>query len=269
MKDLAVILSLYKNDKLDIVKQAIESLLSQTYQNFDLYIKYDGYVDSAIDDYLCNRGDDRIIISKRNVNLGIAHSMNELLQQILPMGYSFIARMDADDISMPERFEYQIAYLKSNTVCDCLGTWAIEIDYKGQEFFRKKMPLTHAECLSFFKKRDCMIHPSVMYRRTFFEKAGLYAEDTYFGEDTMMWAKGFASGCSFANLSQYLLKYRLDENFFQRRRGWKHAKSILTLRLKVNRMLGFGIKENFWALLYAFVKIMPTFVLNVLYKTLR
>lgn len=269
MKELAVILSLYKNDKLDIVKQSIESLLSQTYHEFDLYIKYDGYVDSSIDNYLCNRGDNRIIISKRNENLGLAYSLNELLQQVLPVGYTFIARMDSDDISMSKRFECQMAYFKENPSCDCLGTWAIEIDNKGQEFFKKRMPLTHTECLKLFRKRDCMIHPSVMYRRTFFKKAGFYADDTYFGEDTMMWAKGFASGCHFANLPQYLLKFRLDENFFQRRRGWKHAKSIFKLRVKVNRMLGFGIKEDFWAILYAAVKIMPTPVLNVLYKTLR
>ena len=66
------------------------------------------------------------------------------------------------------------------------------------------MPITHEECLELFKKRDCMIHPTVMFRRSYFEKAGLYPEDTYFGEDTMMWAKGFKSGCKFANVPEYL-----------------------------------------------------------------
>lgn len=64
-----------------------------------------------------------------------------------------------------------------------------------------------------------MIHPTVMFRRSYFEKAGLYPEDTYFGEDTMMWAKGFKSGCKFANVPEYLFKFRLDSNFFERRRG--------------------------------------------------
>lgn len=59
-----------------------------------------------------------------------------------------------------------------------------------------------------------MIHPTVMFRRSYFEKAGLYPENTYFGEDTMMWAKGFKAGCQFANLPEYLLKFRLDPNFF-------------------------------------------------------
>lgn len=59
-----------------------------------------------------------------------------------------------------------------------------------------------------------MIHPTVMFRRSYFEKAGLYPEDTYFGEDTKMWAKGFKAECKFANLPEYLLKFRLDSDFF-------------------------------------------------------
>lgn len=131
------------------------------------------------------------------------------------------------------------------------------------------MPITHEECLELFKKRDCMIHPTVMFRRSYFEKAGLYPEDTYFGEDTMMWAKGFKSGCKFANVPEYLFKFRLDSNFFERRRGWKHAKSIYTLRHRVNRMLGFGWKEDCYALLYAMVKLMPKSILDIIYKTVR
>ena len=177
--------------------------------------------------------------------------------------------MDADDISMPERFVKQIAFMNSHPDIDCLGTWAIEIDDDGKEYFRKKMPITHEECLELFKKRDCMIHPTVMFRRSYFEKAGLYPEDTYFGEDTMMWAKGFKSGCKFANVPEYLFKFRLDSNFFERRRGWKPAKSIYTLRHRVNRMLGFGWKEDCYALLYAMAKLMPKSILDIIYKTVR
>ena len=132
----------------------------------------------------------------------------------LPKNYDYIARMDADDISLSGRFKKQIAYMETHPDVDCLGTWAIEIGNGGNEYFKKQMPVTNEECLEFFKIRDCMIHPTVMFRRSYFEKAGLYPENTYFGEDTMMWAKGFKAGCQFANLPEYLLKFRLDPNFF-------------------------------------------------------
>ena len=90
-----------------------------------------------------------------------------------------------------------------------------------------------------------------------------------FGEDTMMWANGFKSGCQFANLPEYLLKFRLDENFFNRRRGIRHAISIYILRKKVNRLLGFGIKEDICACLYALAKMMPACILKIIYKMVR
>ena len=262
-------MSLYKNDRLEFVKLAVESILSQTYYDFDYYIQFDGTIDANVEAYLRGLNDERIKIRARSENKGLAYSLNELLQIVMPKGYEYIARMDADDISMPDRFEKQLAYLQSNPEVECLGAWAIEINSKGEEYYRKQMPETHEACNYMFRKRDCMIHPTVMYRRSYIEKAGLYALDTYFGEDTMMWAQGFKAGCVFANVPEYLLQFRLDDNFFERRRGWKHAKSIFMLRHRVNKMLHYGIMADFWAFAYAAAKMMPKFILNIIYKTVR
>lgn len=266
---LAVIMSLYKNDKLEFVKLAVESILGQTYNNFDYYIQFDGTIDVNVETYLNGLKDERIKINTRKENRGLAYSLNELLQLVMPLGYEYIARMDADDISMPNRFEAQLAYLHTHPEVECLGTWAIEINSKGEEYYRKQMPETHKECYNMFRKRDCMIHPTVMYRRSYIEKAGIYALDTYFGEDTMMWAQGFKAGCVFANVPEFLLQFRLDDNFFERRRGWKHAKGIFTLRHRVNKMLNYGVVADFWACAYAAAKMMPKFILNIIYKTAR
>lgn len=266
---IAVIMSLYKNDMLNSVKLSVESILKQTYKNFDFYILYDGFIKVEVDEYLSSLTDGRIKIQKRTENKGLAQSLNDLLTIVIPIGYEYIARMDADDMSILNRFQKQLEYFVTHPEVECLGTWAIEINSKGKEYFRKQMSVTHEECLQMFRKRDCMIHPTVMFRRSYFEKAGLYPEDTYFGEDTMMWAQGFKNGCHFANLPEYLLKFRLDDNFFQRRRGWKHAKSIFFLRRRVNKMLGFSLKEDCYALLYAIAKMMPTSILNIIYQKAR
>ena len=269
MRNLAVIMSLYANDRPEFVREAVESILNQSYDRFDFYLIYDGPVKKEVDEYVGSLPDDRLHVVKRDRNLGLACSLNELLQLVLPKGYSYIARMDADDVSLPERFAKQVAYLDEHPETECLGTWAVEMDAAGNDHFHKRMPATHDACFELFRKRDCMIHPTVMFRRTYFDKAGLYPEDTYFGEDMMMWAAGFKNGCRFANVPEFLFRFRLDENFFKRRRGWKHARSILTLRRRVKRMLGFGWKEDVWALLYAAAKLMPSRVLNIIYKTCR
>lgn len=268
-KKLAVIMSLYKNDVIQYVKLAVESILGQTYKDFDFYIQYDGPIRSEVDEYLSGLNDERVKIQRRTENKGLAQSLNDLLTVVMPLGYKYIARMDADDISLPNRFERQILYFEAHPGLECLGTWAIEITSNGDEYFRKQMPETHDECREMFKKRDCMIHPTVMFRRSYIEKAGLYSLDTYFGEDTMMWAQGFKAGCRFANVPEYLFKFRLDDHFFDRRRGWKHAKGIFTLRHCVNKMLDYGFMADFWALAYAGAKMMPKFILNIIYKTAR
>ena len=266
---VAVIMSLYKSDELKFVKLAIESVLSQTFRDFDYYIQYDGFVQKNVDDYLSSIKDDRVHISRRVENKGLAYSLNELLAVVMPMQYDFIARMDADDISMPERFEKQIAFMDTHPETECLGTWAIEIKSDGSEYYRKQMPETHEGCWNQFMIRDCLIHPTVMFRRSYIEKAGVYSLDTYFGEDTMMWAQGFSAGCKFANVPEYLFKFRLNDDFFNRRRGWKHAKGILTLRWKVNKMLHYPLKAYLYAIAYAGAKMMPKGILNLIYKSAR
>ena len=266
---LAVIMSLYKSDIINYVRIAVGSILSQCFSDFDFYIQFDGPVDSDIEKYLSNLNDERIHIYKRDVNKGLAQSLNDLLSIVIPLDYEYIARMDADDISMPERLEKQISYMEKHPECDALGTWAIEIESDGSEFFKKQMPVTHDECRKLFMIRDCLIHPSVLFRRSYFEKAGEYSLNTYFGEDTMMWAQGFAAGCKFANIPEYLFKFRLNDDFFNRRRGWKHAKGILTLRWKVNKMLHYPVKAYLYAIAYAGAKMMPTNVLNMIYKKAR
>ena len=269
MNRLAVIMSLYKSDVLQYVSLAVESILHQTYASFDFYIQYDGYVQKDVDDYLSGLDDKRITIFRRDENRGLAYSLNELLAIVMPKGYEYIARMDADDISLPERFEKQLMFLDNHPETDCLGTCAIEINSDGSEFYKKQMPATHDECRKLFMVRDCVIHPSVMFRRSYIEKAGMYSLDTYFAEDTMLWANGFLHDCRFANLPDYLFKFRLNEDFFNRRRGWKHAKGILLLRWKVNRMLHYPLIAYVYAIGYAIAKLMPTTILNLIYKKMR
>lgn len=269
MRRVVVIMSLYKSDVLNFVELAVDSILSQTYPDFDFYIQFDGSVSKDIDDYLSNIQDERICVFRRDENKGLAYSLNELLNRVMPKEYDYIARMDADDISQPERFEKQIAFMEAHPEIDCLGSWAIEINADGSEYYRKQMPETHEGCWKQFMIRDCMIHPTVMFRRSYIEKAGLYSLNTYFGEDTMMWAQGFANGCKFANLPEFLFKFRLNDEFFCRRRGWKHAKGILTLRWKVNKMLHYPLKAYLYAIAYAGAKMMPTKILNMIYRKAR
>ena len=269
MSRLAVIMSLYKNDDFHYVNKAVTSIINQSFTDFDFYIQYDGFVKEEIDSFLSDIKDSRIHVHRRTVNMGLAHSLNELLKIVMSGEYEYIARMDADDMSLDGRFEKQVIYLDDNPDIDCVGTWAIEIKADETEFFRKQMPITHEECRKFYMKRNPMIHPTVMFRRSFFEKAGIYPEDTFQEEDSMLWANGFFNGCKFANIPEYLYKFRIDEKFFNRRKGIRYAKETFIIRHKIRKMLGFPVVVDFYAFLFAVSKMMPGPVLNLLYKFAR
>lgn len=265
---LTVIFSLYfKNDPI-FLKESLDSVLNQTRPADEIIIVENGpltdEIYSVVENFTEKANNVRIIKFKENHVF--AHALNAAIREC---NSDFIARMDTDDISLNERFEKQLVFFKNNPEIDCLGTWAYEIKSNGELYYEKKMPVSHQECYELFMKRDCMIHPTVMFRKSYFEKAGLYPEDTYFGEDTVMWAQGFANGCRFANLPEFVFKFRLDEDFFNRRRGWKLAKSILQLRWRVNRMLHYPFVAYMYAFGYAFAKMMPKFILNCLYKKVR
>lgn len=271
-KHIAVIMSMYKNDVIDYVKLAVESILNQTYKELDFFIQYDGPIRMEVDEYLSGLKDERVKIQRRAENKGLAQSLNDLLGIVMPMGYEYIARMDADDISEPNRFEKQIAYLQQHPDVDCVGGAINEIDEKGNN--RGKVtsyPCEPEETRSFFCKRNPVAHPTVMMRRSLIEKAGgCYPMDFMRNEDTMLWYKAYMGGAKIANLPDVVLNFRMtDAMFTQRRNGKVFAKSQLEMRKIINKDLGYGIMAMVYAYAMYLLMISPSWMLKFAYKILR
>lgn len=265
---LSVIISIYVKNSPNYLKDSLNSILNQRRPADEFILVENGPLTddiyTIIEEFVEKAVNVRIIKFKENHVF--AYALNAAIRE--SQG-DFIARMDSDDISLEDRFEKQLDYMEKHPEIDCLGSWAYEIKSNGDLYYEKRMPSSHQDCYELFKKRDCMIHPTVMFRRSYFKKAGLYPEDTYFGEDTVMWAQGFANGCRFSNLPEFVFKFRLDDDFFNRRRGWKLAKSILQLRWRVNKMLHYPLLAYLYAIVYAAVKMLPKPLLNIMYQFAR
>ena len=269
---IAVIMSLYKNDRLEYVKLAVESILGQSYHDFDFYIQYDGPIRPEVDGYLSALADERVKIQRRAENKGLAQSLNDLLAVVMPQGYEYIARMDADDISLPERFEKQLEYFKEHPEVDMVGGAINEIDVNGENRGKvTKYPCCPKECRAFFAKRNPVAHPTVMFHRSFFEKAGWeYPADFMRNEDTRLWHEGYKHGCVIANLPDVLLHFRMtDAMFTQRRNGKEFAKSQLELRKIINKDLKFGVMADVYAYAMYLLMISPSWLLKFAYRVLR
>ena len=104
MKNIAVIMAVYSGDDFEYLKDSLHSLYNQTYKNFDIFIQCDGLLESNVSMFLnFEHSSKRVFfLQKRRVNKGLAYSLNELLMVVLTMDYEYIARMDADDISLPK-----------------------------------------------------------------------------------------------------------------------------------------------------------------------
>ncbi len=246
MIDLAVIMSVYQNDKLVFLKESVQSILEQTFFEFHYYIIFDGPVSADIDVYISSLEDNRIKLFRLEKNGGLAGALNYLLEIVLKdPGYKFIGRMDADDISMPARFEKQRNFLLANPDISCVGCWYEEIDEEGKNNSYRRLPVGHEALRRLYFTRTPFAHPSVIYRRQLIEKSGFYPTDTVLMEDNVLWAKALSQGLRFANIPEYLLKFRKDERFYTRRSGLKYGWNFILTRFKINKLLKFPFYSYF------------------------
>ena len=142
---VAVIMSIYKNDKLIYVAQCVDSLLKQTFKDFHVYVQYDGVVESGIEHFFMELNDSRFHVYGRDENYGLAYSLNELLTIVLSKGYDYVLRMDADDICLSNRFEKQIIYMNNHKNIDICGGHIEEMDENKKSIGVIRYPLSHDE----------------------------------------------------------------------------------------------------------------------------
>lgn len=198
---VSVIMPLY--NAAPYLKESIESILAQTFSDFEFFIIDDKSSDNSTE-IVQSYKDDRIIFIQKPENTGYTDSLNKSIK--LAKG-KYIARMDADDISIPNRFEKQYNYMEQNPDLLLLGTF-----YKiiGMENI-VKLPITHDEIKVRLLFENPICHPTVFMRKSFFDNSNLKYDRTFEpAEDYELWTR--MSSCGFVeNLPEVLLHYRVHE----------------------------------------------------------
>lgn len=273
MKRLAVLLPVYSKDKVEYISKAIESILTQSFKDYHLYVGVDGHVGEDIKELLLQiNKDKKASIIWFEDNRGLACVLNDLIDVCFKEGYEYIARMDADDISEQRRFEKQVKFLDEHSEIDVVGGAIKEIDENGDSRHKTIVyPETPEKCRAFFAKRNPHAHPAVMFRKRFFEKAGCkYRPEYRQNQDTMLWFDGLKAGTQHANLKDVVLSFRVTEAMFRKRRnGWEFAKKQFNDRLKINKELGYGLGANVYGVAMFFMLVSPVWVKKIAYKVFR
>lgn len=231
MKKYSVITSVYKKDKPEFVRVALDSMLvEQTVKPSEIVLVRDGQVtaelNSLINEYEVRYLDIfNIIRLEQNGGLGKALQLG-----VEKAKYDIIARMDSDDICLPNRFEVQLKYLNRHPEVDIVGGQMTEfIDMPENIIGERVVPCTNDEIYDYMKKRCALNHVTVMFRKEAVIKTGNY-QDWFWNEDYYLWVRMMMAKCKFANVPEVLVNVRSGADQYARRGGMKYFNSEVRLQ---------------------------------------
>ncbi len=222
---VSVVLPFYNAEA--FVSDAISSILNQSYTEFELILLNDGSTDTSLERVQAFT-DSRIRLINDSANRGLVYRLN---QGMVEARGKYIARMDADDISEPERLREQVTFLQANPQIGMVGTW-FRIFGDDVSSSVIKTPILHDDILFFMLKGNPMGHPTIMARRELMV-AYPYRQSDYPLEDYYLWTR-LARRTRFANLDKVLLQYRV------------HAASISTGHKQEQEIRNNQIRQLVW-----------------------
>ncbi|HEY9658471.1 MAG TPA: glycosyltransferase, partial [Allocoleopsis sp.] len=226
---VSVIMPIYNNAP--YLRHAVESILQQTFSDFELILVDDGSTDRSLDilrDYAAK--DDRIHLISRD-NRGIARSRNDGFQ--VTRG-ALIAVMDGDDVALPDRLARQVDFLQQHPEVVCVGGAHEIIDHKGRLLTCLSLPEQDEQIQQqALAGHGSICHPCAMIRRTALEQIGGYDETLTIAVDLDLWLRLGEVG-KLANLSEPILQYRL------------HGNSISEQKGKLQRQTAYEICQRAW-----------------------
>lgn len=212
MLKLSVIMACYNEEKNIVI--AIDSILNQTFTDFEFIIIDDGSLDSTVD--IIRRYqeiDDRIVLLRNPINRGHSYSLNVGLHAAKA---EFVARMDADDESLLERLQLQYDYLTSHTEIGIVGTGAYLYLKSNKLFLREHfLPEKHEDIVRLKYKNTFFYHPSIMARKEVLLYEGGYNTNIVKSEDVDLWLR-LMDKVKFHNIQKPLIKYSVVPGFNKR-----------------------------------------------------
>lgn len=214
MPKISVIMGVYREKK-EYLQEAILSILKQTWTDLELLVYLDGdqpELKKVVKEM--SRKDKRIHILEEKKNYGLGHGLNVCIAEA---SGEYLARMDSDDLSEPDRLEHQVRFLEQHPDCDFVGCNTLLFDNHGVYGSRKMK--TEPEKEDFYDYLP-FVHPSVIFRAEIFSGGIRYPEskETLRSEDLVLFMELYARGKKGRNLQEYLYRYREDANAFEKKK---------------------------------------------------
>ena len=231
---VTVLMPIYNGET--YLKQAIESILKQTFSDFEFLIINDGSIDASVD-IIQSIKDNRIRVVHNESNLSLVPTLNKGLE--LSRG-EYVVRMDCDDISLPERLDKQVAFMDHYQEVGVCGTWMRKIGITQGQIFKRPTDDASIRCGMLFN--NMLLHPSVIIRKKLIDDFS-FRYDSHFkhAEDYELWIR-CSEHASLANINEVLLEYRWHEGNISNR--FKNEQDLSANQIRRNTLKKLNIDPS-------------------------
>lgn len=256
---ISVIMGLYNSEK--TLRESLDSLVRQTFQDFEVIVCDDGSTDSTLTvaESFVPYFKERLIILKNSENKGLAYSLNHCLKAAKGQ---YVARMDADDIALPHRFEAQNAYLDSHTDIDMVGS---DVLLFNQDGVWGRRSYTQTPQKKDFLKTSQFVHPTIIMKKAVLTELKGYTDEkvTRRTEDYDLFMRFYAKGYAAINLAEPLLLYREDHETYKRR-AYRYRFDEMRIRYRGFKRMGLLPKGLPYVIRPLIVGLIPKPLLKIL-----
>lgn len=265
MQKYSVLMAVYRKDNPKYFAIALDSMINQTVPPDEIVVVKDGPITEELQAVIDERmGKVKINEVSLAENHGLGYALNE---GVRACRNELIARMDADDYSLPNRCELQLTEFVKNPALDIIGCSVKEFAGDMSNIVgERKVPLTNDAIYKFEKTRDSFNHPTVIFKKSTIERVGGYS-DYKKNQDSDLWIRMMKANAVCMNLGEALVYFRFDEDTYQRRKNWYNVKTLLDIRYKAWKS-GFNTLGEFLFIAAAQlgIYVMPTWFQKIVYK---
>lgn len=268
MEKFSVLMSVYAREREDYFREALRSIFEQTVPPSEVILVKDGplsaELDAVVDDFVMRYKNLRVVALIQNQGLG-----NALNVGLSVCTYNLVARMDSDDVSLPERFETQLRVFDEYPDISVVGGWISEFDKEPEDIVSyRKLPQTDRELKQICQLKNPLNHVTVMFSKKDVLNAGGYQHFHLF-EDYWLWARVIKNGGKLYNVQKVLVNVRGGITMAARRGGWKYAKSEIRFQRKILQM-GLISLHVFLRNIFVrfFVRMLPNVLRSWIYKNM-
>lgn len=265
---ITVIISTYKGEQPEYLDRALRSIWDDQRRKPDeIVLVEDGLLKKELLDVINvwkKKLGNMFVVIEKPVNEGLAAALNDAIE--VAHG-DLIARMDSDDISLPNRFMLQEQYMDEHPEVDILGGSIHEFNDEGTLSAVCRYPATMREVLRTMYKVSPLAHPTVMFRSSFFKDGYRYSTKYHICEDVTMWYDAAAGGRLINNLQDVLLEFRRNPSVMQRRTREKAWSEFLAYNDGISRLYGRFSYKYIYSFMRLCLRLMPVSIVSFIYNS--